>query len=186
MYARFTLDSATEFLFGACVNSIHEPLLLPGGIEPPLPGCVTPAGKHPSASSFVRSFGAAQEVLCRRLRIGFNWPAFETFKDQTAEHYENIRAYLQPLVEKGLERRRQLQSDELGQKDKGEKVEAGEGVTLLDHLAVETDDVDIIRDSLINMLIAGRDTVCLHFPAGSGPSTGTFLDNFTSDAFCMG
>jgi hypothetical protein len=164
MYARFTLDSATEFLFGDCVNSICEPMLLPGGVEPSLSGSVIPNGNHPSISTFVRSFGAAQEVLAKRLRTGFSWPAFEMFRDETETHYHNIRAYLQPLVERGLERRRQLQSEGFGQKEKGGKVEVGEGMTLLDHLVLETDDVDIIRDSLMNMLIAGRDTVRLRFP----------------------
>lgn len=164
MYARFTLDSATEFLFGDCVNSIYEPMLLPGGAEPPLSGSVTPTRHHPSTSTFVRSFGAAQEVLAKRLRTGFSWPAFETFKDKTEKHYDNIRAYLQPLVERGLERRHQLQSVGFKLREKGEKVEVGEGMTLLDHLVLETDDVDVIRDSLMNMLLAGRDTVRYIFP----------------------
>ena len=90
------------------------------------------------------------------MRVGHAWAALETFGDQTKEHTGKIRNYLQPILERALEKKREGKLQGL---TTGEKVELGEGVTLLDDLVQQTEDKDIIRDSLMNMLIAGRDTV---------------------------
>lgn len=168
--ARFTLDSATEFLFGDCVDSIHEPSLLPHYWLSSDSGTATPAltttqsssmpvtNRNTSSTSFVRSFGAAQDIISRRVRVGYAWPALETFTDLTAEHRSKIREYLQPILERALEKKRGGIVD-AGATAVREKAELGEGVTLLDYLVHQTEDKDIIRDSLMNMLIAGRDTV---------------------------
>ena len=105
MYARFTLDSVTEFLFGDCVNSLYEPLLLPGGVETPRYGSLIP--ETASSSAFVRPFGItqAQEVITTRLRIGLLLRLSRTDEGVSST-----------ACGTGLERRRELQSEGLGQK----------------------------------------------------------------------
>lgn len=162
VYARFTLDSATEFLFGDCAHSIHEPMILPGGVQPieSSAGSKAPSTVQPKNSAFVRAFGAAQELVSIRVRTGRIWPLRELSKDKSVEYTEKIHAYMQPVVKRGLERRALLLAERAEKQDVGdEKGGIEEGMTLLDHLVLETDDEDIIRDSLMNMLIAGRDTV---------------------------
>lgn len=68
------------------------------------------------------------------------WPAFETFKDQTEEPNRKIRAYLRPIVDRGVERKKMLRESEgLGAKETGEKKELQEGMTFLDYLMLETE-----------------------------------------------
>lgn len=153
------MDSATEFLFGDRVNSTHESLLLPGGVEVPVSGSVTPARSRPITSALVRSFDMIQEVFCWRIRIGFSWFAFETFKDHTEEHYDNIRAYLQRSWI-GAREATSITERGIGTKE-GQKIRGWRRRDTPGPLGFETDDVDIIRDSLINMPFAGRDGVSL-------------------------
>ncbi|KAF8306199.1 cytochrome P450 [Clavulina sp. PMI_390] len=165
VFARFTLDSATEFLFGDCVHSIYEPMLLPGGIQPTLSGSVTPGRTQPSSSAFVKAFAAAQEHISIRVRMGRVWPAAEMTRDRSDDYAMHLKVYLEPIVDKALHRRTQLLKERNEKRQAGstsEKEGIEEGMTLLDHLVLETDDRNIIRDSLMNMLIAGRDTTaCL-------------------------
>lgn len=61
--ARFTLDSATEFLFGAKVDSISAGLPFP----PALAASRTPKSFHAHPSTpFVRAFGRAQALTVLR------------------------------------------------------------------------------------------------------------------------
>lgn len=137
-------------------------MLLPGGLQPPYSGTSTPHA-HPSSSTFVRAFSAAQELISVRVRMGKVWPAPEVFKDKSEEYTHQLRAYLQPIVDAALQRREYIIKERQGRKGglDSEKGAIEEGMTLLDHLVLQTDDVDIIRDSLLNMLIAGRDTVSI-------------------------
>ncbi|KAF8307676.1 cytochrome P450 [Clavulina sp. PMI_390] len=165
VFARFTLDSATEFLFGDCVHSIYEPMLLPGGIQPTLSGSVTPGRSEPSSSAFVKAFAAAQEHISTRVRMGRIWPLAEILRDKSDQYAMHLKVYIEPIVERALHRRTQLLQERNEKRSMGvvsEKEGIEEGMTLLDHLVLETDDRNIIRDSLMNMLIAGRDTTaCL-------------------------
>ncbi|KAG8734304.1 hypothetical protein FRC12_018563, partial [Ceratobasidium sp. 428] len=142
--ARFTLDSGTEFLFGQDVHSLSAPLPYPH--EPP---------KDDSAS-FAAAFGRAQELLVTRSAFAKFWPLMEIFWDRTREDMRVINAFVQPILREKLEEKRRM-----GGKNKSEKVEDGlEGGsdTLLDHLVQFTDDERIIKDEIINILVAGRDT----------------------------
>ncbi|KAF8307691.1 cytochrome P450 [Clavulina sp. PMI_390] len=155
VFGRFTLDSATEFLFGDCVNSIREPMLLPGGQEPH-----NATSKGHGTSAFVKAFSRAQEIISIRVRTGRLWPLREIKKDATADPVKQFRRYFEPILDKALQRR-----EELLQK-KGPSIsevrEVEEGMSFLDYLLLQTDDRALIRDSLVSMLIAGRDTTtCL-------------------------
>ena len=84
-----------------------------------------------------------------RFRRGPLWPLFEWFKDVAQDHNEAIDAWIEPLITKALEDKKLRV---------GKKLNLEEG-SFLDHLAESTSDVRLIRDELMNILLAARDTV---------------------------
>ena len=87
--------------------------------------------------------------MAPRFRRGPLWPLFEWFKDTTKDHNEAIDAWLEPLITKALEDKKLRD---------GKKLSQEEG-SLTDHLVESTSDVRLIRDELLNILLAARDTV---------------------------
>lgn len=75
--ARFTFDSATEFLFGAAVHSLSTDLPYPYDVTPPVQPAVSEADK------FVHAFAAAQNAVRSRLLLALLWPFGEIFFDKT-------------------------------------------------------------------------------------------------------
>ncbi|EJD40226.1 cytochrome P450 monooxygenase pc-2 [Auricularia subglabra TFB-10046 SS5] len=150
--ARFALDSATEFLFGTSVDSLGSTLPYPWNVPPP-PGTAT----YPSAADrFVRAFAEAQLITTLRLWLGPIWPFYEIFSDRTKTHMKEINAFIDPILQRALLKKRQT-------KDRNSKSELplnsdDEGATLLDHLVTLTDDAKVIKDEIINIMVAGRDT----------------------------
>ncbi|KAJ3737799.1 cytochrome P450 [Lentinula guzmanii] len=145
---RFTLDSATEFLFGKDVGSLGAGLQYPKGapIEIDLSSF-----NHPS-NIFVRAFTQGQAQAALRGRRGDMWPLAEFWSDKVRIHREEVDKFTNPILE---ERRK---SHLARSKESVEIGEDGEGETFLDHLIRSTDDDQIIRDELVNILVAGRDT----------------------------
>ncbi|KAF8893049.1 cytochrome P450 monooxygenase pc-3 [Infundibulicybe gibba] len=121
LVSRFTLDSATEFLFGTDVCSLSAGLPYPETAPDKNPLSHL---DHPS-HRFVGSFMAGQAKIATRFAFGLNWPLFEFWKD-------------------AVERK--------------EKIVEGDEVNLLDHLLKHTSDEQILKDELVNLLVAGRDT----------------------------
>jgi len=108
---------------------------------------------------FVRAFEGIQIVLAPRFRRGPLWPLFEWFKDTTKDHNEAIDAWLEPLITKALEDKKLRD---------GKKLSQEEG-SLTDHLVESTSDVSLIRDELMNILLAARDTVKVEFRLKKSP-----------------
>jgi cytochrome P450 len=150
LYARFTLDSASEFLFGTNLDTLSASLPVAGEAAMGPKGSAT----HDTWGSFAQSFEAAQQIIATRGRLGYFWPLFEFFGDKTAPHIKTIHRWLDPIVEKVLD-------------DKTKMEQAGvrspvEDKTFLQHLADSSQDHVLIRDQLLNMLLASRDTTaCL-------------------------
>lgn len=145
LVGRFTLDSATEFLFKHDVHSLDAPLPYP----PNTPSAAKNSSiftNHPS-NLFVKSFVRSQEVIARRNTMGSSWPLLEFWKDTVAADRDILDLFLQPLLEKGFEEKKSKIGDS--------KVIPE---TLLDHLVDQTSDEKVIKDELVNLLIAGRDT----------------------------
>ncbi|CAE6421427.1 unnamed protein product [Rhizoctonia solani] len=140
LVGRFTLDSATEFLFGSSTHSLDAPLPRPN--EPPAD----------ESATFAAAFGRAQELLMGRFVMGSFWPWFELFNDKTEGSMKVINAFTNPILEAKLKEKRE---GSLSLKEKGA---SSEGETLLDHLVGFSDDERVIKDELLNILIAGRDT----------------------------
>ncbi|KXN82490.1 Cytochrome P450 52E2, partial [Leucoagaricus sp. SymC.cos] len=147
LYSRFALDAASEFLFGENLDTLSASLPKP---------YKTPMGPKGSATqdtwgAFANAFDEAQMNITKRARIGYLWPLAELFGDRNRQHAEVIREWLDPLVKKALE--------EKGRFDNGDSIESPVGdKTFLQHLADSTENPVIIRDQLLNMLLASRDT----------------------------
>ena len=77
MIARFTLDSATEFLFGYDINSSGAGLPYPEYAKERNTETFT---KHPS-NVFVKAFAEGQELTVHRYRAGSAWRLVEFFSD---------------------------------------------------------------------------------------------------------
>lgn len=124
--SRFTLDSATQFLFGHDVCSIADELPYP---ENTIAARDQRNSIHPSAA-FVKAFVDAQVQIADRNRRGDIWPIFEILKDKTEEPMKVIDGFIKPILQDVLERH---QSN-----PKPKKNEIGEEDTLLDHLVRQT------------------------------------------------
>ncbi|TDL14680.1 cytochrome P450 [Rickenella mellea] len=146
--SRFTLDSATEFLFGSCVHSLSAGLPYP-------PSSTNSLDKnnndHP-ANIFARAFQDSQDIIALRSRFGEAWPLFEFWEDRTKRPMGVINKFIEPIVEEAVRRKREGRDGEV------EKGGEGDEETLLDHLVNYTEDPTILKDETLNIMIAGRDT----------------------------
>ncbi len=166
LYARFSIDAASEFLFGKNLETLSASLPVPGSTRMGPKGSAT----EDTWGSFVESFEMAQQEITRRARIGYYWPLFELFRDRNREHAHRIREWLDPLVKMALHEKEQS-------KFYGTRSPVGDK-TFLQHLADSTDgepalndthlrgtlmmiilDPVLVRDQLLSMLLAARDTV---------------------------
>ncbi|KAJ3800615.1 cytochrome P450 monooxygenase pc-1 [Lentinula aff. detonsa] len=165
LIGRFTLDSATEFLFGSCVNSLATGLPYPRNIAPTVVSNSTTDSSgallSPSntafslAHDFSNAFLEAQEAVGSRERFSMIWPMLEIHKDKTEEPMKIINAFIQPIVNEAVAKMKS--QNKLGE-TKGSVDKIDEHETLLDHLVKQTDDPVILKDETLNILIAGRDT----------------------------
>ncbi|KAG7440380.1 cytochrome P450 monooxygenase pc-3 [Guyanagaster necrorhizus] len=145
--ARFTLDSATEFLFGKDVNSISAGLPYPAGS--PLADNLHFVN-HPS-NAFVKAFARAQEHTMVRIKSGPSWPLRELLRDKVKPLRQVLNDFIEPLLSEGYERKAK------GVKPVGSEKNL-EDMTLLDRLVEEADDPKVVQDELVNVLVAGRDS----------------------------
>ncbi|EIN04294.1 cytochrome P450 monooxygenase pc-3 [Punctularia strigosozonata HHB-11173 SS5] len=152
LVARFTLDSATVFLFGQRVHSLGAPLPYPHNHR----NGAAAAGQSASAreaEAFARAFGASQDVLAQRATVGPIWPLFEMKRDGTAEPMRIVNAFIDPILKEAMRKR------PAGEVRSGEgKEEVADEDTLLDYLVRQTSDTTLIKDEILNIMIAGRDT----------------------------
>lgn len=161
LVSRFTLDSATEFLFGSCVHSLNADLPYPHSN-------LQPGEKSHPSDVFAEAFGNAQHAISQRTRIGYIWPLYEMFEDPTKKDMRVILNFIEPIVAEALKkrqaeglangRRKSVTRRASEKPDDGSVMAVPEGETLLGHLVKETDDKNVITDETLNILIAGRDT----------------------------
>ena len=128
LVSRFTLDSASEFLFGSCTNSLQQPLPSAASVTAPRQSLHNRAEETVSTHGFAEAFRAAEHVCSDRAWRGGTWPLFEMLENKSAKHMEIIDRFLDPIVKNALMR-----------KDTNASVEERpshdeDGKTLLDHL----------------------------------------------------
>jgi hypothetical protein len=123
--SRFTLDSATEFLFGSCVHSLSSGLSYPYNAATP----DSLSRQRTSADDFAEAFLQAQFLVSRRERSGVIWPLFEIFRNDTDEPMKIVNAYLEPIIKDAVEKK---QRAPLPSAEKTSELDDDE--TVLDHL----------------------------------------------------
>lgn len=167
LFCRFTIDSASEFLFGSDVKSLSADLPYPSTANP-----ATSRRAHPS-DSFANAFQKAQVASAARSRLGLFWPLLEFWEDKVEKEIQTVFDYVDPIVRRALETKKAKELPEVQGEDEDE--------TLLEHLVRLTDgkrppspsrsdtkfpfhtlpDPIILRDETLNIMVAGRDTVSL-------------------------
>jgi len=136
MVSRFTLDSATEFLFGKDVCSLSAGLIYP----PSSPLSKDVAFENHPANKFAHAFSSAQIAAAYRGRFGSAWRLFEFFSDRVKAHMDVCYEFIDPILKEALEKKQILKENGLTDETVGTKDrEVREGETLLDHLVNYTE-----------------------------------------------
>jgi cytochrome P450 len=132
---RLTMDSASEFLFGESVNS--QLAALPCGADV--------SSTRLEDAAFVSAFELSQDIIAKAFRFN-DWYSIGL----TKEYYEACKVchrYIDRFVQKGLGHgKKRLESNGRAK------------YVFLDALVAETRDPVEIRDQLLSILVAGRDT----------------------------
>ncbi|RPD56738.1 cytochrome P450 [Lentinus tigrinus ALCF2SS1-7] len=155
--SRFTMDSATEFLFGKDVCSLSAPIPYPS--THPAAAAQQTAPVHP-ADRFVRAFQGALEATAIRGRFLQSWPLTEMFGDKVKKYLTAVDEFIDPMVEEALRNKEKKVSLEgvTSDVEKATRDQVRDDETLLEHLCKFTDDHKVIKDETLNILLAGRDT----------------------------
>lgn len=175
--SRFTMDSATEFLFGKDVRSLDAPIPYPSTH----PSHNLSTAMHP-ADRFVRAFQNGLEATAIRGRFLQSWPLFEFWGDRVKKYLAAVDEFIDPIVDEALRKQAKkaplLQNNDLDAIEKSDKDQLRDDDTLLEHLIKFTDgthsalfvamrwnahplmfaDHTVIKDETLNILLAGRDT----------------------------
>jgi hypothetical protein len=132
-----TLDSATEFLFGESVDSLLSP------------DHANNLGSNKNNNlSFAKAFNSAQNKLSYSFR--FNRLYWIT---HTPEFWKNVK-FVHNFVDHFVDLA--LNPEKHGKKQTEKE---GEGrYVFLEQLALQTRDPKVLRDQMLNILLAGRDT----------------------------
>lgn len=150
--SRFTMDSATEFLFAQDVHSLGAGLPYPGShYYKPTPEHAKLAqeqARHP-ASVFTRAFDEAQRCVAFRSRWGVYWPLTEFWKDQVKAKMVVVNAFITPILQEAVRKKKELGSLDEEKTVSGKEREVKEGESLLEHLINYTDSklVIAVRDA---------------------------------------
>lgn len=101
---RFTLDSATEFLFGIDVHSLSTPMPYP--YNSPQAQTAKSSFHLDSATRFAKAFSEAQSITLSRSRFGLLWPLFEFWHDRMEEPMKIVHELIDPIVEDAIAKRK--------------------------------------------------------------------------------
>jgi cytochrome P450 len=135
LISRFTMDSASEFLFGESTNIQLSALSEEAAL------------KTAEDRAFVEAFEACQDRMARALLLNEFYSLVLTKKHES--DCRLCHRYIDRFVHQALSRDRKPDVSESGNKQK---------YVFLDSLVNETRDPVEIRNQLLSILIAGRDT----------------------------
>ncbi|KAK9362146.1 cytochrome P450 [Lipomyces starkeyi] len=152
LFYKLTMDSATEFLFGESVNSLK----LTSTAED-IPEINRKSQTQITAASsddkqgFAHAFNYSQEVVSFRVLLqSWYWLMNpKKFRESNAI----VHRFVDDYVDKALRHLRQSLETK-----KDDEVVQSERYIFLDALVEETQNPKILRDQLLNILLAGRDT----------------------------
>lgn len=135
LFHRFTLDAGTHFLFGESVNDLKDASV---GYDP-LENYVTGRDEFNQALTFVQSY-----VIKRLSLFDFYWIANSRKFRQSVK---DVHSYTDQFVNRAL----QLKPEEI-------EARSRDGYTFLYEIVKDTRDPVVIRDQLLNIMLAGRST----------------------------
>ena len=130
--SRFTLDSATEFLFGSCVHSLSAEL--PYAWNSSRHHTVT---QPHSSDKFAVAFTHAQYQIALRSRRMTLWRLSEFWKDKTKDDMNTIFEYIDPIIKEALAKKMAKTAVDTNKLLDMPK-------TLLDHLVEQTDGEKVL------------------------------------------
>lgn len=130
LFFRFTIDSATEFLFGQSTQTLNPAKV--GG---------------PDGAKFARAFNEAQDACAMRFRLGGLRYFYRDPKGKEATRL--CHEFVGQFVDEAVRYR---------EHDVEKKGAVDERYVFLHELAKDTKDKIRLRDELLNVLLAGRDT----------------------------
>ncbi|KAF8314506.1 cytochrome P450 monooxygenase CYP63 [Clavulina sp. PMI_390] len=161
LFGRFTLDAAGEFLFGVPdFNTLDAPLPRPGQSTLGPKGSSPPEAESTPYTDFVNAFEGTLVAIFPRVFRGNLWPLWELFKNSTSEYNKTVNDWINPLVRRVMDAKK-TKEKAVGQDGDDVNTASDEG-SLLEHIAQSTDNEKLIRDELLNILLASRDTTaCL-------------------------
>jgi len=113
LVGRFTLDSASEFLFGQSVGSLSAGIPYPPGKEHKNPVSLF---EHPSYL-FLNAFTEAQVISHMRSCRGNLWPLFELKKDLIKPLRQIIDGFIEPMITEALATRERRLAKEVDVQD---------------------------------------------------------------------
>ena len=88
------------------------------------------------------------------MRLGMHWPLAEFWKDKLKKPLSVVHNFIDPIVAQAIKRKRNAEAESSGlEKDRDDE-------TLLENLVNSTEDPITLRDEIMSLLVAGRDTVC--------------------------
>jgi cytochrome P450 len=153
LFLRFTLDTGTEFLFGANVKS--QLAAIPGALPSGTNDEVTrvAADKAGGEMNFTEAFHIASVEVTKRAKLQSLYWLADSKKAREAVQY--LRKFIDRLVDVTL-----YQAERAGEKQRTneQEQEHHEKYTLLKALAKDTQDPVELRDQVLFMLTASRDT----------------------------
>ncbi|CAK9439969.1 uncharacterized protein LODBEIA_P40690 [Lodderomyces beijingensis] len=134
LFFRFTVDTATEFLFGESVHSLYDSKL---GIPPP--------NDIPGREAFADAFNRSQHYLATRTYSQLFYWLFnsKSFREDNAK----VHHLAQYFVNNALN----FTPEEIEEKSRG-------GYIFLYELVKQTRNPKVLQDQLLNIMVAGRDT----------------------------
>lgn len=135
LFFKFTVDTATDVLFGESVYCLRD-----GTVED-----VPPADGFQGRENFNSAFNLTQKFLARRSYSQMFYMFNDSLKFRRA--CKTVHGFAQFFVDKALA----LDGDELEKKSQS-------GYTFLYELVKQTRDPKLLRDQLLNIMVAGRDT----------------------------
>lgn len=109
--ARFTIDAASEFLFGHSLDTLSY--------------------RADGFDEFMDAFMKIQRVALERNLHGHLWPLFEPFGDRSKKYGDILKEWITPLVERALEHKRKMS-------EKGLSIQDDQS-TLLEYLTISFD-----------------------------------------------
>ncbi|KAK8106965.1 uncharacterized protein PG998_008978 [Apiospora kogelbergensis] len=137
LFFRLTMDTATEFLFGSSVESLRALKDSGGG------GLQSSSA---SDSAFAEAMNDAQADIIFRARLGMFYHLQSNKRGKAAIKF--VHEYVDRFVDEALRQ----------DAEKGAKSNGDEKYVFSHELVKATKDRKVIRDEIVNILLAGRDT----------------------------